>query len=51
MSWKNVMIWNKKSKNLMINKLYIKQCCVIVWSVEKIQKLKILKLSRLKIEH
>ena len=26
----------------MINKLYIKQCCLIVWSVEKIQKVKIL---------
>ena len=34
----------KKSKILMINKLYIKQCYLIVWSVEKIQKAKILKL-------
>ena len=34
----------------MINKLYTKQCCPIVWSVEKIQKVKILKLQGLKTE-
>ena len=31
----------------MMNKLYIKQCCFSVWSVEKIQKVKILKLKGL----
>ena len=36
------MIWKKKSEILMINKLYIKQCCLIVW-VDKIKKVKILK--------
>ena len=35
------MIWKKKSRILMINKLYIKQFCGIVQSVEKIQKVKI----------
>ena len=35
MYWSNFMIWKKKSKTLMVNKLYIKQWCLIVWSVEK----------------
>ena len=35
MCWKNFMIQKKRSKILMINKLYIKQCCPIVWIVEK----------------
>ena len=34
----------EEKKSLMINKIYIKQCCVIVWIVEKIQKVKIQKL-------
>ena len=33
--WKNFIIWKKKSKILITNKLYIKQCYGIVWSVEK----------------
>ena len=46
--------WDKKSFNwrnkpnefwiLAINKLYVKQCCFIVWGVEKIHEVKILKL-------
>ena len=31
-------------EELMVNKLYEKECCLIVWSVEKMQKLKTLKL-------
>ena len=38
------MIWKKKPEILMINKLYVKQCWLIVWNVEKIQKVKIQKL-------
>ena len=38
MLWKNSMIWEKKSKILMINKLYKNQCCVIAWSVQKSRK-------------
>ena len=34
----------------MINKLYIKKPCLIVWSVEKIQKLNIQKLQGLNTE-
>ena len=32
------MIWKKKSEILMINKLYIKQSCLILKRAEKIQK-------------
>ena len=35
MCLRNFMIRKKKLKILMMNKLYIKQCCLIVWSVEK----------------
>ena len=38
--WKSFMIWKKKSKVPIINKsfkLYIKQCYLVVWSVEKIK--------------
>ena len=31
-------------------KLYIRQCCLIVWSIEKIQQVKIQKLQGLKIK-
>ena len=53
MYWKNFMIQKKKLKILIIInkfKLYIKQGCLIVWSVEKIQKVKILKLQGLTTE-
>ena len=30
----------------MINKLYIKQCCLIVWSVEKLRKVKMTKRTK-----
>ena len=44
------MISNKKSKILMINKLYINQCCLIVWSVEKMQNVNIQKYLEVKTE-
>ena len=44
MCWNNFMIQKKKLKTLIINKLYTKKCCLIVSSVEKIHKVKILKL-------
>ena len=31
----NFIIWKKKSKILIINKLYLKQWCLIVWCVEE----------------
>ena len=34
------MIWENKSKILMINKIYIKQCCLIVWSVKNTESKK-----------
>ena len=39
------MIWKKKSKILIKNKskLYIKQCCLIVWNVEKVHSVKMQK--------
>ena len=48
-------MWKKKSKILQLNRLkqfmeyfslFMKQCYRIVWSVEKIQKVKIQKLLR-----
>ena len=38
------MIQKKKPEILKINKLYVKQCWLIVWNVEKIKKVKIQKL-------
>ena len=40
-------MWKKKSKILMVNKLYIKQCSLNIRSVERI---KVLKLQGLKTE-
>ena len=39
------MIWKKKSKILIKikSKLYIKQFCLIVWSVEKVHRVKLQK--------
>ena len=51
MYWKNLMIGMKKSNITIIIKslkLNIKQCYLIVWSVEKTQKVKIRKLYRQK---
>ena len=51
MYWKNLMIGMKKSNIPIIIKslkLNIKQCYLIVWSVEKTQKVKIRKLYRQK---
>ena len=42
----NMTIWKKKQKNSRLKKfikdfsLFIKECCYIVWSAEKLQKLK-----------
>ena len=46
MCWNNFMIWKKKSETPIASKklkLYIKQCYLIVWSVEQIQTVKIQK--------
>ena len=40
----------KYSNNKWKLKLYIRQCCLIVWSIEKIQQVKIQKLQGLKIK-
>ena len=45
---RNVMTWKKKWKMLMINKLYMKQYCLIVWNVEKMLKVEIQKFQELK---
>ena len=42
--------WYNKTKHIDKFKLYIRQCYLVVWSVEKIQKVKIQNLSGEKTE-